>query len=79
MSRTSRQRQSGSPRIFQRSSEQPQTDLIKVDSFRLTPVDSPTDSEAILQVDALLLRHLSEHSTLPIAIKTTHYQVCAGL
>lgn len=52
MARTSRQ--SSSSRVNRRSSEQYQLDLMHVEPFVSTPVDSPANSEAMLQVNALL-------------------------
>lgn len=51
MSRTSRQRLSGSPPMYRRSSEVSQPDLtMHVESHGFTPVESPNISEALLQV-----------------------------
>lgn len=75
MSRSSRQRISG--QIHRQSSEQSQPDLIHVESLSLTPRDSPLNSEAFLQVKAVLSK--VQHLTLPAAIRSAHHEFCAVL
>lgn len=76
MSRSSRQRRSGSGQIYRRSSEQSQPDLIHVEPLGLTPTDSPLNSEAFLQVKAVLSDVLTTLK-LPIAIKSTYHEAYA--